>query len=324
MSNNQLIHVDFNEPPVKKTKLIAKKIICPILGCYYKLLMNVFYPKNNSDKEYKVSVCSIFKDEGTYLKEWIEYHIIVGVEHFYLYNNKSSDNYLKILNPYINKGLVTLIDWPKPQSQMEAFSDCAERFSSQTKWIAYIDLDEFIVPNEANNIYDVVKRFEKNRPCVIAYWRYFGSSGIVDRNTKNLVTEDFVLGWEKYADLGKIFFNTKYIYNPGHRGSNSMHATWGAYKGRSLPPVNLFNKVCIYGSNPNSKRDMPIQINHYLLKSYNEFIERKSRRGGGVHGVGFHDKEYFYWHDEKSNFPDYRIYKFMVKLKEAMKEEIGN
>ena len=44
-------------------------------------------------KSYNVSACAIFQNEAPYLKEWIEYHRLIGVEHFYLYNNGSTDNY---------------------------------------------------------------------------------------------------------------------------------------------------------------------------------------------------------------------------------------
>lgn len=318
MNDKSLIHVDFNEEKKPFIKILVKKIICPFLRIGYSILMNIYYPHDIDEKKYNVSVCSIFRDEGSYLKEWIEFHKIVGVEHFYLYNNKSNDNYLEVLKPYIDNGYVTLVDWPKPQSQMEAFLDCANKYSSETKWIAFIDLDEFIVPNEKDDIYSLLHRFEKNRPVVIGYWKYFGSSGIVNREIKGLVSEDFILGWEKYADLGKVFFNTKYTYAPEHRGSNYMHAMWAKYKNVSLPPVNFFNKVCIYGENPIKRENMPLQINHYLLKSYMEFIDRKSKRGGGVHGIGFHDEQYFEWHDGKSTVPDYKIFKYMIRLKKAM------
>ena len=39
--------------------------------------------------KYQVSACLIFKDCGRYLAEWIEFHHMAGIEHFYLYNNNS-------------------------------------------------------------------------------------------------------------------------------------------------------------------------------------------------------------------------------------------
>src|SRR3984957_13412863 len=69
-------------------------------------------PQNQSTKKHQLSICAIFKDEACFLKEWIEYHRLVGVDHFYLYNNESSDDFLKILQPYVHEGIVSLTNWP--------------------------------------------------------------------------------------------------------------------------------------------------------------------------------------------------------------------
>lgn len=39
--------------------------------------------------QYELAICAIFQDEAAYLKEWIEFHKLVGVQHFYLYNHAS-------------------------------------------------------------------------------------------------------------------------------------------------------------------------------------------------------------------------------------------
>ncbi len=79
-----------------------------------------------------------------FLREWIEFHILVGVEHFYLYNNFSEDNYLEVLQPYIESGIVTLTDWPIESGQLSAYLDCFKRHKNHTVWKAYINPDEFI------------------------------------------------------------------------------------------------------------------------------------------------------------------------------------
>src|SRR5271167_2905681 len=61
--------------------------------------------------KYDLSACMIFRDEAPCLKEWIEFHVLLGVEHFYLYNNLSQDNYKEVLQPYVNSGIVELIEW---------------------------------------------------------------------------------------------------------------------------------------------------------------------------------------------------------------------
>ena len=52
---------------------------------------------------YDLAVVAIFKNEGRYLDEWLAYHLLAGVEHFYLYNNDSSDNYKEVLAPLRRK-----------------------------------------------------------------------------------------------------------------------------------------------------------------------------------------------------------------------------
>ena len=48
----------------------------------------------------------MFRNEAAYLKEWIEYHHLAGVEHFWLYNNNSTDQWQDVLQPYIDWGIV--------------------------------------------------------------------------------------------------------------------------------------------------------------------------------------------------------------------------
>ena len=53
-----------------------------VRNIFYLFLIRLFYRKQKFDKKYYVSVCAIFKNEGKYLREWIEYHLTAGVEHF--------------------------------------------------------------------------------------------------------------------------------------------------------------------------------------------------------------------------------------------------
>lgn len=308
----------FDKPKINNYRLYIKKLLNYIDNVYYKMVLRLVKPnikKNN--KKYFTSICAIFKDEADYLKEWIEFHRVVGVEHFYLYNNKSSDEYYSVLEPYINKGIVDLKEWPNPQSQMEAYKDFMIEKAKETQWVGFIDLDEYVVPNKTDTIGDFLAKF-KNRPSVIMYWKCFGSSGLLNRNVSRLITEDFTVAWPKCVDIGKFFFNTDYEYFPEYKKNGFMHYMWAKNKGIVIPPVNVFDKVCTYDCNPVKSNKMPIQINHYLLKSLNEYKEKKSKRGGGVHPIGMHDMNYFFEHEMKCCETDYHAYKYLIKLKMAL------
>lgn len=309
----------FDRPKKINTKYVIKWLIHKIQRLYYSIFYLLIHPKYKTDTKYNVSVCAIFRDEADYLKEWIEYHRIVGVQHFYLYNNFSVDDYESVLSPYIEQGIVTLKEWPIKQGQYAAYEDFFNKHSSETKWVCLIDIDEFIVPNTLNNIYDILKKFE-NKACVIAYWKVFGSSGMIKRKKNSLVTEDFTLGYRKYIDIGKVFFNTKFEYDLSCEKGNDMHSMWAKYKGVKVPPVNIFNKICTHGFNPVNFSIMPIHINHYIIKSYSEYLEKKAKRGGGVHDISMHNMDYYFRNEMNSQTADYSAYKYLVKLKTVMGE----
>lgn len=47
------------------------------------------------------------------MKEWLDHHIGHGVDHFYLVNDGSDDNYYEVLKPYIENRLITMCPAPK-------------------------------------------------------------------------------------------------------------------------------------------------------------------------------------------------------------------
>lgn len=311
----------FDRPVKRGIKRSIKKIPLLLKRLWYTLLFQVIRVKPADDTKYNVCICAIFKDEADYLKEWIELHKLVGAEHFYLYNNHSSDHYREVLEPYISAGEVTLTDWTDTPGQMSAYSDCVRRYAKETKWIAFIDLDEFIVPNTYDSIYDFLKQYDRRYPNVIAYWMCFGTSGKLQRDRRGLVTEDFVVSWEKYTNIGKCFYNTAFAFADEESvNRNNVHKRWAKYKNILLPPVNCYGKVCLEEENPVGRAPMPIQINHYLLKSYEEYTGKKSNRGDAIFAVDMHNMDYFYLHEKKAVSADYHVYKYMIQLKLKMQE----
>lgn len=300
-------------------KNTVKHILYEFLALKYKLKMEFATPEIKA-KKYNVSICAIFKNEASYLKEWIEFHHIVGVDHFYLYNNNSEDNFMKILQPYIENNWVTLVEWPHNQMQMEAYMDGIKNFSSETKWLGFIDIDEFIVPKSTDNIYDFLKPFEKNRGSVNIYWKLYGTSGLTDRDLTGLVTEDFTICWPKYCDIGKCFYNTAFGFNCESGYSSGLHHRfWASWGGKDIPPVNIFDKICIGSRNIAHVMDFPIQINHYFTKSYKEYA-MKCAKGDVYFKINPHDEAYFLEHEMKCTSVDYAAYKYLIKLKSEIEK----
>ena len=308
----------FDHAVAKNFKYYIKRLVSFILRGYYTVLYNLFRPNVRENTKYNVCICAIFKNEGKYLKEWIEFHKIIGVEHFYLYNNNSTDNYKDVLKPYIEDGVVDLIDWPRQQAQIPAYIDCVKRFRDTTKWIGFIDIDEYIVPKKDDSIYDFLKKFNQKRGSVVLYWKVFGTSGRMDRDSNGLVCEDFITCWSKYDTIGKCFYNCNYDFAPELKENGALHhIMWTKCKNVKLPPVNMDNKICVLNQNPVKGGDFPIHINHYFTKSYEEYLE-KSGKGDVYFKINPHTEQYFYDHEMKCTDVDYSAYKFLIKLKIAL------
>lgn len=317
MTKTESKHLIFDKPERITVKTPFKRFKNFIKATLYKTAMYFSRPKRKETAPYKVSVCAIFKNEAKYLKEWLEYHKIVGVEHFFMYNNNSEDDYLNVLTPYIKDGTVTLIDWQKNQAQMEAYEDCIEKYALSTEWLGFLDIDEFVVPKKDNDVYSFLKNFS-NRPAVMIYWKVFGTSGKIIRDERIPVTEDFTVCWNKYVNIGKCFFNTK--YNFAKNAAEGLHHSFKTrIGGMTVPPVNLFDKVAFEDRHIVKTDDFPIQINHYFTKSFNEYVEKKSK-GDVYFKVNPHDEEYFYIHEQKCGATDYCAYKYLIKLKKALEK----
>lgn len=311
----------FDQSDGKGIKQSLKNVCVWIQSIFYKLFLGLFHAKV-SDRKYNISVCAIFKNEAPYLKEWIEFNHIVGVDHFFMYNNNSEDDYRSVLQSYIDKGVVTLVEWPYNQKQMECYKTCIRDYSSETKWLGFIDIDEFIVPKSTDNLYDFLKQFEKKAGAVNIYWRLFGSSGRIDRDTSGLVCEDFTVCWPKYCDIGKCFYNTAFGFNEDSKHSGLLHHKfWANYKGIDIPPVNIFGHICNGNRNIADSDNFPIQINHYFTKSYKEYAMKRAK-GDVYFKENPHDEEYFYEHEMKCTGIDYSAYKFLIKLKTAIGREV--
>ncbi|KAI5077686.1 hypothetical protein GOP47_0007510 [Adiantum capillus-veneris] len=98
-----------------------------------------------TQRPFFLCVCSLVWNGAKFLKEWIMYHSSLGAQRFFLYDNNSDDDIENVLES-LRSYNVSRHPWPWLKTQEASFSHCAVRASSQCKWVAFIDLDEFIFP----------------------------------------------------------------------------------------------------------------------------------------------------------------------------------
>jgi len=176
------------------------------------ILISLLVSGCSSGQRPRLAICAIFKNEAPWLKEWLVYHRdILNVDHFYLYNNDSTDNYREIVQPFIDSGHVELFDWssndpshcmngicmdaPWSAAQLGAYNDCLKRRAlGNTDWVAMIDIDEFIVPVKGVfSFYAMLNHAAKhNKGTVCLSWRVFGTSDVQDLQEGDLLIDKLV------------------------------------------------------------------------------------------------------------------------------------
>ena len=232
-----------------------------------KLMYKVAHDRTSP--RYYLAVCAIAKNEGPYFKEWIEWHHSQGVEKFYIYDNESTDETKEVLAPYIESGLVDYTYFPGKKQQLAAYDDCFERHRFETRWLAVIDLDEFIVPIKDKNIPDFLHRMEKFSAVEIN-WLIYGSSGAKTKEPGNVMDR-----FKKHS-IPEHQLNThvKSIVDP--RRVCSMVGCHEAARlfGKAADSHGVPLKKCFRDRKP--QQDV-IRINHYAVKSYEEFLAKRLR-----------------------------------------------
>lgn len=218
---------------------------------------------NNVSFKYFISVACIIKNEGAYLKEWLEYYKLIGVEHFYIYDNESSDDTKEILQSYINSGEVTYIWFPGKDKQDLAYCHACAQFGNETQWMLVVDLDEFLVLHKAENLHEFMKDYA-DCSQVSLHWMMYGNSGH-EKRPEGLVLENF------RGHAAQPEFSPKSIFNPRTVVDCGAHYMWVCGKW-----------VNEDGAEFGSTRSFPVnkaQVNHYVIKSWEEFYTRKAARG---------------------------------------------
>lgn len=224
---------------------------------------------DHTQPQYYLAVCAIAKDEGPYFKEWIEWHRSRGVDKFYIYDNESTDCTRAVLEEYVRTGLVEYVPFPGYRRQLAAYDDCLRRHRFDARWIAFIDLDEFIVPVKDRTIPEFLRRFEAF-PAVEINWLVYGSGG-ARKKLPGTMMERFRSHSQPSHVLNR---HVKSIVDP--RRVFNMIGCHEAARISGCAADSHGNPIKKNFREREPQQDV-IRINHYAVRSYEEFLEKQAR-----------------------------------------------
>lgn len=263
--------------------------------------------------KYNFGIVAIAKNEGLYLKEWIEYHRIIGVTVFYIYDNESNDDTLKILEPYIKKGIVYYKFIKGKAQQLNAYNEALLNYRDDCKYMAFIDLDEYLFIDREKSITQVTDEIIMNSPKGAAgigvNWALFGNSNYKTR-PQGLITESYI-----YRSDEAFFANQhiKTICNP-RMVRNYISPHYPMFK---LGAFSVSSDGCkrLWGWFNRDVNWANIRINHYYCKSQEDYLHKIGRGLGDR--IGNYDTKKYDLYNRNENL-DESMLRFVNELRKRV------
>ena len=240
----------------------------------------------------KTALVCIAKNEDNYILEWIAYHLRLGFDAIFIYQNNWNF-------PINVKGVHTL-KFNGECQQLPAYNDFIEKYSRKFDWVAFLDVDEFIVLKKHAKIKAFLEDFNDLQGGLAVNWVMFGPNGHVDIKNEN------------YSVLGRF---TRCASRPNQHIKSILRIKRNSWLrmpfsfGRTkLRMVNPHHPNVAFFDTDRKKVEGPfnpggavnfIQINHYFTKSLAEFRLKLER--GRADQPGLRDMSAFADESKGSN-----------------------
>jgi hypothetical protein len=232
-----------------------------------------------------IAIAAILRNEERHVAEWAAFHFLSGVRHFLIYDDASTDATVAILRTVLPPDALTVLPWAQRlkdvalerelHNQALAYAHAASNFGGAFRWMAFIDVDEFLVPVGRDSIEEALSGLVACRNVSLP-WHMFGPGGNAEPPLGGTVRNFLRRAADPMTDLrGVRAF--KCIVDPCHLTGVRVHAMETDHSDRTC---NDAGREFAFSS-----RDRPafysrvaIQLNHYYTRSQSE-LDVKIARG---------------------------------------------
>ena len=279
---------------------------------------------------YNLSLLAMFKNESWIIKEWIEHYLLEGVEHFYLIDNGSNDNYEEKIKEYKDKNYISLVkDSTRLPSGTQSFlykKIFLDKIKRETKWIIVCDVDEYIYArNEYNKIIDVLNKLPQNVEKIWLNWKIFGSNGHINQpnSTLSAFTKRTNI-FKKNLGHGKCIVRARNIEHFGCCGHDIV------ISGNNITYTANGDNFDHFDFNEENCKKLNLHLNHYMLQSEEYYLKIKCSRGGGESGLNNKYTLDFFKNNDKNynNIIDTELYdkknNIIIKKDENKNNTVNN
>jgi hypothetical protein len=215
-----------------------------------------------------ITVVAILKHEEAFVEEWIAYHRLIGVDYFLLYDNDPRQPLKKLLEPY--NSYVSVSPWlvdrvpGNADIQIRAYLNAIGQV--QTKWVAFIDGDEFIRLEKHNRLSDFLVTVS-SCGAVVLPWYVYGHCGFYSP-PPGLITSSLI---RRKASLkaGRFKSITQVSAVSGIASTHSCDLRPGYQMLDSIGNQFRVTDTPSHGGNA--------YINHYICRSFETWMNRVER-----------------------------------------------
>ena len=131
-----------------------------------------------------LAICAVCKDEREdYIREWIDWHLKLGIDFIYIFDNDSEVPLKNLLSDIPNVGIAPC---KGKAMQMHAYNFFIERYRGVIEWAAFIDLDDFIIVRK--DVANIKRQlgYYPDFSGIGLQWKIFGSNGLIDNHESQI------------------------------------------------------------------------------------------------------------------------------------------
>jgi hypothetical protein len=265
------------------------------------------------------TLVAVARDEGPYIAEWMAFHLAVGFTQILVFDHDSTDDTASVVRRAArHEPAITLHQVPKEHGGSPQIAAYTAALPLVTKpWVAFFDVDEFLVPWRDGSIAAYLARVPNDVAAVHINWRSFGSSGMSDPNY-GLVTSAFLKCAEPdwlYQAHYKTITRVKLIHkvNIHEAATVSGRRTLSDFSDVDQGTTGSADRISYAG----------IQLNHYQSKTRGEFEQRmRLPRADAPDVTRMDDRELRWLLLDRNEVEDRVIEKFQAALKLEMRRII--
>jgi hypothetical protein len=265
----------------------------------------------------RLGICTIQRNRGKWLAEWVIFHHIVGFSNFYIYLHKCDDNSREIvthLQKHFNIQCFVIAD-DTQRPQLAAYQHAYHEYGHEIDWMAFIDGDEFLHPSSKNTVPEILEDYRYKRISALGvYWQCFGSSGHIE-DPNGLVIEDYQyrakLDFLPNRHIKSIVRGRQGRYCFSAENSHLFHTIYGTFDEQ----MRMIDKGWMRELQPSYEQ---LRINHYVCQSLEYFRKFKQHSGAADAGSN-HIRQDSWWleHDRNEEIES-EILRYVPKVNELL------